>query len=307
MKHFIDIENIREESIDLGDGLVRESNTGCFVPGDFVQYTEKVDGSNASFQYIDGKLIAFSRKKELDFNNTLNGFWNFVQSLNPEDYKEESHLIFFGEWLIHNKINYDNENYKQFYMYDVFNTKTEQWQMQSYVKDLAKRHNLNYVHVLYEGPFISWEHARSFLNSSAYGSRQEGLVAKNQDKLHDVKNRLPAYLKIVNEDFKESMKIKERHVDLEKEANKVHAEELMNSIVTENRVSKELLKMRNEGAIPSELTPKDMGIIAKLLPKRIWEDCLKEENEVCMAAGEYAGKFCSSITMQHAKKIILGN
>ena len=80
----------------------------------------------------------------------------------------------------------------------------------------------------------------------------------------------------------------------------------MSSIVTENRVTKELHKMVNEGILPTSISPKEMGQVAKLLPKRIWEDCLKEEKEVCMAAGEYAGKMCSAITMKIAKEIILG-
>jgi hypothetical protein len=80
----------------------------------------------------------------------------------------------------------------------------------------------------------------------------------------------------------------------------------MTTIVTENRVRKELNKMIDEGLLPTELTPKDMSTIARNLPKRIMDDCLKEEKETVIEAGEFAGKVANSLVMQFAKKIVLG-
>lgn len=309
MKHYIDIENIKEEDIDLGNGMIRKSNCGSFVPGDYIQITIKVDGTNGSFEYDEetNSLKAFSRKNELNAMQTNQGFWNYVQTLNPESYKEEAEYMPYGEWLISNKVRYEHEAYKRFYVFDVWNKKDEKWMDQEFVSEYCTKHHLERVPIVYEGPFISWEHCRSFMNYhwKALGN-EEGVVVKNQTRLQDENNRLPSYLKLVNDSFKESMKTHEKVIDPEKESAKKNAENLMESIVTENRVSKELLKMRNEGIIPSELTPKDMGLIAKTLPKRIWEDCLKEEKEICMAAGEYAGKICSSLTMQIARRIVLG-
>ena len=97
-KHFIDIQNIREENTEL-----RESNTKGFTPGDIIQITEKFDGSNACACYDSeaNKMVAFSRKQELTFNNTLNGFWNYVQTL-PEEvvevFKAHPNYRVFGEW-----------------------------------------------------------------------------------------------------------------------------------------------------------------------------------------------------------------
>ena len=50
-----------------------------------------------------------------------------------------------------------------------------------------------------------------------------------------------------------------------------------------------------------------MKIVAQNLPKRIYEDCVKEEKESVMACGEYFGKMCGSTVMKHAKSIILGD
>ena len=100
------------------------------------------------------------------------------------------------------------------------------------------------------------------------------------------------------------MRVKVKEVDPEKEAERQRATELMESIVTKNRIEKMLLKLRDEQIIPSELTPEDMGLIAKNLPKRIFDDCLKEEPEIMDACKDYAGKMCGSITMSIVRSII---
>lgn len=71
-------------------------------------------------------------------------------------------------------------------------------------------------------------------------------------------------------------------------------------------MEKELYKMRDEGVIPQEWNEKDMGMIAKLLPRRIYDDCMKEESDVVLQIGENFGKFCSSTCMKHARNIVLG-
>jgi hypothetical protein len=82
--------------------------------------------------------------------------------------------------------------------------------------------------------------------------------------------------------------------------------EVMATIVTENRVRKEINKMIDEGLLPSILTERDMGIIAKNLPKRIMDDCLKEEKDIVLEAGEFAGKASNRYVMEFARKVVLG-
>ena len=80
-KHFIDIQNIREEDTEL-----RNRNTYAFDKPCIIQITEKYDGSNACacWDFETNSMVAFSRKQELNFQNTLNGFWNFVQDFSDE-------------------------------------------------------------------------------------------------------------------------------------------------------------------------------------------------------------------------------
>ena len=305
MKHYIDIENLRDETIDLGNGLIRERNDQAFQKDDIIQITEKIDGANASIRYDaeTGKIKAFSRKQELSWTNTLNGFFNFVQGFCPEDFADVPNYVIFGEWLLKNKILYDLDKMKRWYVYSIWDDEKEVWLEQTDVEEFCKEKGLLYVHELYCGPFKSWEHCREFLHSPAYGERQEGIVVRNISALRRG-DHFPHILKIVNEDFKETNGPK--FIDPEKEAAKEKAKELISNIVTRNRVEKMLLKLRDEQIIPEKLTPKDMGTVAKNLPKRIFEDCLKEEPEIVQAAGEYAGKCSGAITMKLAKEIILG-
>lgn len=305
IKHFMDIQAIREEDTEL-----KQSNCVGFNVGDIISITEKFDGSNAQATWDDEEncMVAFSRKKLLNWNETLNGFYNYIQNLpgsTKDVFKKYPSWRIFGEWTNHNKIHYDFKE-KHWLVYDIYDTETEKWMPQNVVKTFAKEANLEYIHVLYEGEFISWEHCRSFMNSPAYGERQEGIVVKNQTNLNCPNERVPFYLKIVNDDFKESMSTKIKIVDPEVEANKKNAEELVNSIVTKARIEKMLFKLRDENLLPDKLTPEDMKTVARVLPKAIYDDCMKEEKEIVIACGEYFSKMCSSTTMMIARNIICG-
>ena len=304
MKHFIDIEHIRMS----GDNGLVKTNTGAFEVGDEIQITEKWDGSNAS-AYWDaekGAMHACSRKQDLTEHNTLNGFYDFIMTL-PDpavgEFKKHPNFIVFGEWGNKNKIVYNKEFYKRWYVYDIYDTTKEEWLPQKMVKIFAQKAGLEYIHVLYEGQFISWEHCMTFMNSPMYGDRQEGIIIKNQTKLNDDSIRTPKYLKIVNDDFKETMKTKV--VDLEALAEKERLQKLTETIVTRVRVEKNIRKAIDEGIYPAELTPGDMSIVARDLPRRLYNDCLKEEPEIVAMIPNF-GKFCGTVTMKLAKNIILG-
>ena len=308
MKHFMDIEQVREIDIPISEDVIKKNNVRTFEVGDHIVIQEKIDGANASFTYEDGKLVAFSRKKELDYQNTLRGFWNWVQTLNAEEYKDDARYIFFGEMLVSHTVKYFQDAYNKFYFYDMYDKIEEKWMPQDFVKQMAEKHNLEYVHTFYDGEFISWDHVKSFLHSPGYGDSQEGCVIKNMTKLNNEDCRNPFYLKIVNDEFKETQKVNhiKKVLDPHHEMEKAHALELMQSIITENRIKKELGKMIDEKILPSEITPQDMRIVSKTLCKRVYDDCVKEEPEIIQEVGEYGGKLCNQLSMQYARHIILG-
>lgn len=309
-KKFIDIEHIREEDIDLGNGIIRKNNVGAFEVGDLIQITTKIDGANASISYNEdeGKLEIFSRTNLLDGADGLRGFKAYIQTkFKPDEFAGCPDLVIFGEWLVPHKINdYEKKYFNNWHVYDIWSKTKKNYMPQEFVKAFCAEHGIDYIEVLYDGQFVSWEHCRSFMHLSKYGPRQEGIVVKNQTKL-DANIRAPKYLKIVNDAFKESMAKKEkREVDPEVQKEMDNAKSLMASIVTEARVHKAILKLVDEGVLPVELTPKCMGTVMKNLPAMIWNDVVKEENETVSAAGAYAGKFCSGLVAEHAKKLIIG-
>ena len=316
---FIDIDYIREEDIVIGkkaDGTdaVRPKNTGAFEPGDIIQITTKIDGANASIAWDEttNKLEVFSRTNLLDSPGALRGFYDYIKTnVEPKtDWESYVDFVFFGEWEVHHTCNYNKDVYGRWYIYDIWDKISGKYCSQDFVKQFCKDHNFDYIEELYFGPFISWDHCRSFLSkSTAYGPEQEGIVIKNQSKLSTENSRAPAYLKIVNEKFKESQhsKKEKKPVDPEAEAAKTEAAKLAASIVTEARVRKLILKLIDEGKLPIELQPKDMGAVMKLLPRLVFEDCVKEENETVKQLSEYAGKSIATETAKQARKIVIGS
>lgn len=316
---FIDIDYIREEDLVIGkkaDGTdaVRPKNTGAFEPGDIIQITTKIDGANASVAWDEttGKLEIFSRTNLLDSPDALRGFYDYIKTeVEPKtDWSQWFDLVFFGEWCVGHSIkSYNRDWFNKWRIYDIWDKTHESYLPQTTVNNICKQIGLEYIEELYYGPFISWDHCRNFLNrSTAYGPEQEGIVIKNQSKLGKEDNRAPAYLKIVNEKFKESQhsKKEKKPVDPEVEAAKAEAAKLAASIVTEARVRKLILKLVDEGKLPAELQPKDMGAVMKLLPHLVFDDCVKEENETVKLLSEYAGKFIATETAKQARKIVIG-
>lgn len=300
MKKYMDIERLKEFKNDKG-----------WNPTDIVVVQEKMDGSNASFQYDEasGEIKAFSRRNELTPTNTLNGFYNWVKLKEKDKYfvdvvKTHSNLVFFGEWGVKNKVKYKEEYYGQFYFYDIYDTNAECWMPQEFVKQMANILNLGYVNTLYVGEFKNWDNMRQFMGKSDLALVEgEGVVVKNQTLLNTPKGEF--YLKLVCESFSEVMKVREpKTVD----PNKAPAKEIVDTIVTERRVEKMLNNLRDDGILVEPIDEKQMGTIAKNLPKRIWEDICKEEPEyVAVGLGLVAdfGKMCNAAAMAHARTIVL--
>ena len=315
---FIDIDYIRENDLVIGkkeDGTdaVRPKNTGAFEPGDIIQITTKIDGANASIAWDEttGKLEVFSRTNLLDSPGALRGFYDYVKTeIEPKlDLSKHPYLVLFGEWCVSHTCKYDKEWYNKWRIYDIWDKRLGRYMSQDIVQGFCREYKLDYIEELYYGPFISWDHCRSFLSkSTAYGPEQEGIVIKNQSKLDIEDRHAPAYLKIVNEKFKESQhsKKEKKPSDPEAEAAKAEAAKLAESIVTEARVRKLVFKLVDEGKLPAELQPKDMGAVMKLLPKMCFDDCLKEEHETVKLLGERAGKCIAAETAKQVRKIMIG-
>lgn len=286
----------------------RENYSDGFNKGDHIVIQEKIDGSNASFEYDEETktIKAFSRKKELDFKENLRGFWNWTQKLNAEDYEGYENIRVFGEFLVSHNVPYPQERYQNFYCYDLFNTKTGTYQDQSVVKIFCKENDLIYVPIFYSGEFQSWEHCLSFVGQTKLGGEYgEGIVIKNMTRLNDLNNRLPFYTKIVGEKFQEKSQNKvKKPVDPDTLVLREYNIGLVESIVNEARVSKILHKLIDEGILREDWNELDMGIIAKNINREVYNDCVKEENDIVLEAGEYFGKLSASTAMKIVRDIL---
>lgn len=271
----------------------------AFEKDDDIVIQEKLDGANASFRYDEetGKLVAFSRRQPLDSENNLRGFYKYVQSLNADEYKDIPNYIVFGEWAISHTVKYRNDVMNKWYVFDIYDVKDENYLSQSDVKEFAKKHGLNYIHTFYEGKFPGWDYVKSYVGKSVYGEIGEGVVIKNQSKLRCSDSKYPSILKLVIENLCEVAK--KNKVD----KNKMHilneAKEQAAQIVTKRRIEKIAYKLRDDGIDIS-----DGNHLMKIMPKFVYEDCIKEEHEIVEKIGKVFGKYCAELTKQHINEII---
>lgn len=292
-KHYMEIE-----VLDKGIG-------DRFQKGDRIIIQEKIDGSNVSFQYDSetDSLQCFSRNQILSAENTLRGYYDWVQKLDKELVKSVlgNGLRMFGEWLVKHTVKYPDERYNTMYCFDVFDMENKCWLPQNEVKSLADKLGLNYVPVFYEGEFTAWEDYKHLVGRTEMGGEiGEGIVIKKQNELsEDV-----AYTKIVHERFKEVWKKVRRHTENpEEKQEKKRLEELTETVVTPARVEKILYKLVDEGILPEDFSAKDMKTIYKTLPSAVYHDCVKEVPEVVNQIENF-GKFSNSVAIRLAKEIL---
>lgn len=297
MKKYKDIERLKDKYAP------------AFKAGEHITITEKIDGANASIVVNeDGTLTACSRRNELDQNNTLQGFYDFVQTLDASIVSAAltSRYILFGEWLVKHTIRYPEDKMKQFYVFDVYDTETEQYMPWDFTKQIAEFIGLKTVPLFYDGPFISWEHIYSFVGKTEMGGEPtgEGVVIKSQDRLDNKFSGTPEYVKIVAKEFSEVHQSKpQKEIDPEKVAARQAAEDLAATIVTARRVEKSIQKLVEDGIVPEDWDEKSLGVIAKHLPRAVYNDCVKEEPET-VAQIENFGKICGSLTMKLAREAV---
>lgn len=297
MKKYKDIERLKDKYAP------------AFKVGEHITITEKIDGANASIVVNeDGTLTACSRRNELNQNNTLQGFYDFVQTLDASIVSAAltSRYILFGEWLVKHTIRYPEDKMKQFYVFDVYDTETEQYMPWDFTKQIAEFIGLKTVPLFYDGPFISWEHIYSFVGKTEMGGEPtgEGVVIKSQDRLDNKFSGTPEYVKIVAKEFSEVHQSKpQKEIDPAKVAAKQAAEDLAATIVTARRVEKSIQKLVEDGIIPEDWDEKSLGVIAKHLPRAVYNDCVKEEPET-VAQIENFGKICGSLTMKLAREAV---
>lgn len=326
MKHksFIDIEHANADNI------------GEFKPGDEIIIQEKIDGTNAAIRFDreTKSVVAQSRKNILNCDDNLRGFFEWAQRLDAAAIEAAlgDTYILFGEWLVPHTVIYPEERYDQFYAYDIYSLTGNTYLPQHIVRATAQELGINYAPVFYEGEFTSWDDCKQYVGRTGLGGEYgEGIVVKNQTLVtiatmrayhcvpsyRDLFNddwmngrnrgyipREPFYLKIVGEKFKETKPIKKKkQLSPEDQAAYDEAVAKTESIVTPARTEKILHKLVDEGILPEKWQAKDLKTVAQNLPKRMFEDCLKEEKALATSIPQFS-KLCNKVCMQHARDIL---
>lgn len=235
---------------------------------------EKIDGANSSIEMFEGEVKCYSRNRELGEENTLQGFYGWVQNHFTEEEREKMSegLVLYGEWAVKHKLDY-GENANKFYLFDVYDKEKEEYLHVDKVKEVAELHGLLLAPIFYEGKFQSIEHIQSFVGKSMLGEIGEGVVCKSYEYRDRFGNQL--FTKFVSDEFAEMKKVKKHKV-------KSKSDPLLTfiqSTLTEARVSKLLHKLVDEGELDKDYSIEDMKAILKGLNSSVYEDIIKEESD----------------------------
>lgn len=238
---------------------------------------EKLDGSNASFTYNNGELEVFSRRTKLDEGNTLNGFYGWVhENINKELSNFLENYIIFGEWLVKHKVEYKDEFYKDFYVFDIFDKKREVYLRPQNVMNIAEEFNLNHVDclmIVYPSNYLKELDVQEILelagksNMTVRPNSGEGIVIKYLDG----KQEGEEYYKIVTKEFKETMR--QKHVKP-----KVDHSSIADFAITEARLNKMIYRAIDEQRLSEEdLHLECFGKVMKEVSNDFVADILEEE------------------------------
>ena len=259
----------------------KSGTTQAIQEGTHISITEKLDGANASFTYdkeATNGVQAFSRRQVLDEEESLNGFFQWVQT-NIAPIKENlvKNYRYYGEWLVKHSVTYNPTYYRNFYLFSVWDEDKEEYLSDEVVKQEAERLGLKTVPFLYEGEFISFEHIMSFVgksNMTLEPNKGEGVVVKDATYKNRYGHQL--FVKFIATEFSEVAQQKVHNVDTELLASL----QKVDMVATKNRTEKMLLKLVDEGIIPSDYSlKKDMGLILREMNLAIYDDIMKEESD----------------------------
>lgn len=243
----------------------------------------KLDGANASIWWDNGEICCGSRNNQLSPENTLSGFYEWVQE-NKERFRfaEQEGLIIYGEWLIpHAFRGYREDAWRKFYIFD------------GYKKDKGyiDFSNFKLKYEIYIGdllvPVIGFIDTEWINGDSDYqkgmggyafpkealdqctwllkeGEKHEGVVIKRHTFFN--KYGRQTWAKYVREDFKCKSQLEkiDRSENIESK--------IVYQYVTDHLIEKEIAKVR----VAKGLDQNDISILGESLGK-VWHSVINEE------------------------------
>ena len=238
------------------------------ILGTEVVVMEKLDGANASFGVIGGELKMFSRNQELNEHNTLRGFYDWVRH-NVDPRKLFVSTIYFGEWLVPHTVQYKKEAQCEFYLFDIYDVKTDTYLDWNITVQAAKHLGLRTPEVFFRGELHSMTDVDKYVGRSELTeipNTGEGIVVKDYEGQQ--------FVKIVSDKFKETKYTKQPSLD------RTDIGALIDSVLTPQRVEKLIHKKIDLGLLPTELDVTDTGNVLKALSSDVVNDIFEEEMHI---------------------------
>ena len=274
---------------------LRPRHSSGFQPGDHIVVQEKIDGSNFRSAMTESRTGS----------GLLDGRVSWMQKQDKEKIKAVlgDRYILFAEWLVHHAVPYPEERYEKVYCFDVMEKETGKYLPQDQVKEMVTELGLTYVPVFYDGPFVSWEAIEAMVGRTELGGAYgEGVVVKNMTRLNDPNEKLPFYTKIVGADFAEKKSISRTH--MEQMSADAKRQALADSVVTEARVRKMILKLVDENLLSENWREEKPETISRQLTRQIYYDCVKEEPETVEQIGKQFGKYAAISTTNRVREMM---
>lgn len=217
----------------------------------------KIDGTNSSVWYEDGKLHCGSRNRELSLDKDNQGFMaHIMENHGKYTYFFSKHpaAILYGEWLVpHSLKTYRKDAWRKFYVFDV----VEYYEHVHYkdYKSSLEINDIEFIPPLAMGTDLSEEAFKDMAEKNNYLIDEgigEGIVIKNYDYTN--KYGRTVWAKIVRNEFKDKhRKAMGPQEIIEKESVE---RKIVDYYITEALVEKTYHKVKPENGWNSKLIPK---------------------------------------------------
>ena len=243
----------------------------------------KIDGTNASFWWTDGRLHCGSRNRELSLDDDNAGFmaWAVEQEGLVQLARAYPEFIFYGEWLVpHSLKTYRDDAWRKLYVFDLFNRDTEDFVPYDVYHGVLRSYGVEFIPCIGVGRnptyevLSEWRDRNTYLLQEGKGAG-EGIVVKQ----YGWKNRFgrTTWAKLVTNTFKD------KHV-AEMGGSVINCkmveEEIASEFVTPHLVDKIIAKIRNDqGAFNARDIPRLLGqAYHDLVTEELWQALKKHKN-----------------------------
>ena len=243
----------------------------------------KLDGTNGSVWYDNGYIKAGSRNRVLSTENDNAGFYNAI--LKDERYNKffevYPHLTLYGEWLVpHSLQTYQDDAWRKFYVFDVYNRETEQHLHYDNWSLAAKYFGLDYLPPIAILKNPSHDDLQKCLEKNIFLIKDgqgigEGVVIKNYDFTNKFGNVV--WAKLITNAFK---MVHHQEMGAPLVGGELVEEKIVNEYVTQHLVDKVYAKIINDhGGWSSKYIPMLLGVtFHDLITEEMW-DILKKHNK----------------------------